>query len=530
VPNYGSDQHGLMTIGVNGEITALSSSLSATFGGADDEICKKNGKRKSKASKKGKKSRRKCEPGGSGLVKLDSFDWDLKTIRSAVVEQSKAPDEVTNFQSMFRRVAVDRDVFYDSIPPEEEEEDDDDDEEEEEEEEEDDDDDEAEEEEQLEWPDGLVQASQLPAIEPPSATLFEESVPQTMQALNNAVGKYGDSVKQLEACASDAMNRAPRRSSGGLADFGEGNDGDDVDSDATVSCDDESIADDDVDIAKFVAPVPSPRHVTLAAVSAEQSDNVEACERAIGALMVAVSSGHLDADADAAAASSSSDANLSSKASSSSSGAVDGKTKKKSNKKKKEGDDVSSSSSSSSSPKEHEYYLLRVISERSRTGLEPCKEYPIESGAMIANRYKIEEMIGSAAFSRAVSALDTWRDDKRVCIKIIENNKEFIDQSLDEIKILMYLNRCGDADEKRVLRLFDYFYYKEHLFIVCELLRENLYEFYHYNLRSSDPVYFILPRVRRVAVQVLRALEYTHSLSLIHADLKPESMLPRARE
>jgi serine/threonine protein kinase len=71
----------------------------------------------------------------------------------------------------------------------------------------------------------------------------------------------------------------------------------------------------------------------------------------------------------------------------------------------------------------------------------------------------------------------------------------------------------------------DYFYYKEHLFIVCELLRDNLYEFYKYNRNSGDELYFTLPRLKRVAKQCLMAMSYIHSLNLIHCDLKPENIL-----
>jgi dual specificity tyrosine-phosphorylation-regulated kinase 2/3/4 len=76
-----------------------------------------------------------------------------------------------------------------------------------------------------------------------------------------------------------------------------------------------------------------------------------------------------------------------------------------------------------------------------------------------------------------------------------------------------------------VLQLYDYFYHKEHMFLVCELLRDNLYEFAKFNREHEAESYFTLARVRLVAKQVLTALKYIHSLGLLHCDLKPENIL-----
>eukprot|EP00698_Gefionella_okellyi_P005761 TRINITY_DN1521_c0_g1_i1.p1 TRINITY_DN1521_c0_g1~~TRINITY_DN1521_c0_g1_i1.p1 ORF type:complete len:504 (+),score=102.28 TRINITY_DN1521_c0_g1_i1:27-1514(+) len=167
---------------------------------------------------------------------------------------------------------------------------------------------------------------------------------------------------------------------------------------------------------------------------------------------------------------------------------------------------------------------LRVVFIRGHTGFEESKEFPVRIGAIVAGRYQILEYVGSAAFSKAVQCVDLVTR-RHVCIKIIKNNKDFLDQSLDEIKLLQYINAACDPDEKHVLRLLDYFYFKEHLFIVCELLRDNLYEFGKYNRESGDEPYFTLPRLQRITRQCLIALEFIHSLRLMHCDLKPENIL-----
>ena len=70
----------------------------------------------------------------------------------------------------------------------------------------------------------------------------------------------------------------------------------------------------------------------------------------------------------------------------------------------------------------------------------------------MAGRYQILDYLGSAAFSRAVQCLDL-ETNEQVCLKIIKNNKDFFDQSMDEIKLLNFINSNGDADEKHVVKL-----------------------------------------------------------------------------
>lgn len=77
----------------------------------------------------------------------------------------------------------------------------------------------------------------------------------------------------------------------------------------------------------------------------------------------------------------------------------------------------------------------------------------------MAGRYLLTEYLGSAAFSRAVKARDL-QTGVDVCMKIVKNNKDFFDQSLDEIKLLKFINKHDPADKYHVLRLYDYFYHR----------------------------------------------------------------------
>ena len=171
-------------------------------------------------------------------------------------------------------------------------------------------------------------------------------------------------------------------------------------------------------------------------------------------------------------------------------------------------------------------FMMPVLHNPKRTGFEEHKDFPIYRGKMIAGRYRILGLLGSAAFSRAVHAVDTRPDGYGdVCIKIIKNNKEFFDQSLDEIKLLKLLSVEDPQGLFCALQMHDYFYHKEHLFLVCELLKSNLHDHQRLGNQAGEPKWFTLPRLQRICRQVLTALSFVHDLGIIHCDLKPENIL-----
>ena len=172
----------------------------------------------------------------------------------------------------------------------------------------------------------------------------------------------------------------------------------------------------------------------------------------------------------------------------------------------------------------YDCYTLKVIYDREKTGFEETKDFQIVIGSIIAGRYQVVEFLGSAAFSKAIQCKDLIKKEM-VCLKIIENNKDYMDQSIDEIKILKYVNSNGNVDDKNIIKYIDCFYHKEHLIIVTELLKDNLYEFLKYNREHDKKLYFTTGRIQKVAYQVLKGLEHIHSLNLIHCDLKPENIL-----
>eukprot|EP00889_Picochlorum_renovo_P005653 jgi/Picre1/32683/NNA_008028.t1 len=95
---------------------------------------------------------------------------------------------------------------------------------------------------------------------------------------------------------------------------------------------------------------------------------------------------------------------------------------------------------------EFEEIYLRVVHRRGRTGFECHRELPLQIDDVIAGRYQIVELLGQAVFSRAVQALDL-KTGQHICLKVVKNDKDYFDQSLDEVKVLRHVNEQDPQDE-----------------------------------------------------------------------------------
>jgi len=183
---------------------------------------------------------------------------------------------------------------------------------------------------------------------------------------------------------------------------------------------------------------------------------------------------------------------------------------------------------------ELEIYHLPIIYKAHQTGFEPTKDLVLQPDTVFAGKYYVQNELGSAAFSTAYRCVDLNSgkegDDKEmyydeVCLKVIKNTKDFFDQSLDEIKILELLRQTDQCNEHNILEMKTFFYHKEHLIIVTELLRQNLFEFGKYIMENDEPRYFTRQRLCYIARQCLVALSFVHKLGLVHSDIKPENIL-----
>lgn len=100
---------------------------------------------------------------------------------------------------------------------------------------------------------------------------------------------------------------------------------------------------------------------------------------------------------------------------------------------------------------------IREISQEINVDLRTCFNFNLGKNNVM-NKYRVSDKLTESTFANIYCAVDL-KDNKQVCIKKIKEDMKNFDQSLVEIYILKYLNKNSNADEKRILKLNEYFYY-----------------------------------------------------------------------
>lgn len=150
----------------------------------------------------------------------------------------------------------------------------------------------------------------------------------------------------------------------------------------------------------------------------------------------------------------------------------------------------------------------------------PDGYYNVIIGDHLIFRYEILEELGQGSFGTVVKCRD-HKTAEVVAIKIIRKTPRIMKFGRREAEVLDLLQKKVDDVNSCVVEKIDQFYFREHLCIVFELLAVNLYDFL-----KRDQFQGILPNLaRRIITQILIALKHSHSLGIIHCDIKPENIV-----
>eukprot|EP00462_Mataza_sp_D1_P000842 CAMPEP_0175096354 /NCGR_PEP_ID=MMETSP0086_2-20121207/4686_1 /TAXON_ID=136419 /ORGANISM="Unknown Unknown, Strain D1" /LENGTH=535 /DNA_ID=CAMNT_0016369747 /DNA_START=17 /DNA_END=1624 /DNA_ORIENTATION=- len=150
-------------------------------------------------------------------------------------------------------------------------------------------------------------------------------------------------------------------------------------------------------------------------------------------------------------------------------------------------------------------------------------DYKLVVGDHLEFRYEVLAFLGKGSFGQVVRAID-HKKKTTVALKIIRNKKRFHHQALVEVKILEHLMNHDKEHKSGIVRVYGYFYFRNHLCITFECCSYNLYEF----IKNNNFKGFSLGLIRRFAIQLLTSLVYIGKHKIIHCDMKPENILLKA--
>ena len=135
-------------------------------------------------------------------------------------------------------------------------------------------------------------------------------------------------------------------------------------------------------------------------------------------------------------------------------------------------------------------------------------------------RYVIKKLLGKGTFGQVVLC-ENIDSKENVAIKIIKNKHSYFIQGLVEARMTSDLNANDINDEFHILRMKDYFVFRNHFCIVSQLLELCLYK----KLKHRNYQGYTFNTTRYLTKQIIESLVFLAKNKIVHCDLKPENIL-----
>lgn len=134
--------------------------------------------------------------------------------------------------------------------------------------------------------------------------------------------------------------------------------------------------------------------------------------------------------------------------------------------------------------------------------------------------YIIEDLLGKGTFGQVVRCSKLGHNCQ-YAVKVIKSKQAYMIQAKTEVVLLTKINKAEDNSTSRIVKLLDFFVFKNHFCLVFELLELSLYDC----LRSVNFSGFSFSYISSWSRQILEGMIVAEKLHIIHCDLKPENIL-----
>lgn len=133
-------------------------------------------------------------------------------------------------------------------------------------------------------------------------------------------------------------------------------------------------------------------------------------------------------------------------------------------------------------------------------------------GSIIAQRYKVDKLIGRGGMADVYRGQDAVLQ-REIAVKILTDRSEIVRK-----RFLREAQSMAHLSHRNIVGVFDAGEDQDQLYIVMELIRGR-------TLKQASAEGLSYDASLKIFIELLQALEYAHSQSVIHRDIKPANIM-----